>query len=224
MIDISVHVGALGAVIAYCWRDIAAMLSGTINLTTGKVTPGIKLLGYLIIATIPVVLAGFLLKNYYPNGIRSITIVGGSTLGFGILLFISDRVGMTIRRIEHIKGFDALLIGMAQILALVPGTSRSGITITVARLTGMERPSAARFSMLLGIPTIIAAGALEAWELFKFGNAEITNIVFFAMGFSFISALATISVMMLWLRKFSFTPFVVYRIILGILILAIPYF
>ena len=122
----------------------------------------IFLFGYLIIATIPVVLAGFFLKNYYPNGIRNITIVGWSTLGFGILLFIADRIGMTIRRIEHIKGVDALLIGLAQILALIPGTSRSGITITVARLTGMERPSAARFSMLLGIPTIIAAGALEA--------------------------------------------------------------
>ena len=223
LIDISVHVGTLGAVIAYCWRDIVVMLSGIINLTRGKITPGIKLFGYLIIATIPVVLAGFFLKNYYPNGIRNITIVGWSTLGFGILLFIADRIGMTIRRIEHIKGVDALLIGLAQILALIPGTSRSGITITVARLTGMERPSAARFSMLLGIPTIIAAGALEAWELFQFKDTEVTNTVFLAAGFSFVSALATISVMMLWLRKFSFTPFVIYRIILGALILSIPH-
>ena len=87
----------------------------------------------------------------------------------------------------------------------------------------MERPSAARFSMLLGIPTIIAAGALEAWELFQFKDTEVTNTVFLAVGFSFVSALATISVMMLWLRKFSFTPFVIYRIILGALILSIPH-
>jgi undecaprenyl-diphosphatase len=170
-----------------------------------------------------VVIAGFALKRYYPEGIRDLAVVGWATLGFGVVLWIADRVGMTVRRIEHIGFWDAMLIGLSQVLALVPGTSRSGITMTAARLLGMERPDAARFSMILSIPTIVGAGVLEGWELYKLGDARLTADVFLAATLAFVAAIVAIVLMMAWLKRASFTPFVIYRIALGIFLVAFAY-
>ena len=177
----------------------------------------------MILATLPVIGAGFALNHYYPGGLRSLEIIAWATLGFGVLLYIADGVGMTLRRIEHLEISDGLLIGIAQCLALIPGTSRSGITMTVARLLGMERTDAARFSMLLSIPAILGAGALKGYELWKSGDAQLTTDAFTAAGLAFITALIAIALMMAWLRRANFTPFVVYRIVLGLFLLAVAY-
>ena len=139
MMDVAVHVGTLGAVMAYFWRDIWAMTAGVAQLLRGLGGPGARLAGFLIIGTLPALAAGYLVSRYYPNGIRGIEIIAWTTLGFGVALYIADKVGMTVRRIEHIKFGDIIIIGCAQALALIPGTSRSGITMTTARLLGMER-------------------------------------------------------------------------------------
>ena len=223
VIDVAVHVGTLLAVVLYFWRDIFMMVLGLWRFLRGRKDPGASLAGYIILATIPVVVAGYFLNKHYPDALRSLTVIGWATLGFGILLFFADRFGMTLRRVEHLRVSDALLIGLAQILALIPGTSRSGITMTAARLVSMERPDAARFSMLLSIPAILGAGTLKIIELIERGDAQLTIAAFSAAGLAFIAALISIAILMAWLRRSSFTPFVIYRVLLGGGLLAIAY-
>jgi undecaprenyl-diphosphatase len=223
IVDVAVHVGTLGAVVLYLWRDVWRMTTGLARLMGGRRNPDATLALYVIAATVPVVIAGLALKRYYPEGIRDLAVVGWAMLGFGLVLWAADWVGMTVRRIEHMKFWDALFIGFAQVLALIPGTSRSGITMTAARILGMERPDAARFSMILSIPTIIGAGVLEGLELYQLGDAELTAAVFLAAALAFVAALLTIVVMMAWLQRASFTPFVIYRIGLGAFILGLAY-
>jgi len=223
IIDVAVHVGTLGAVMPYFWRDLWAMTAGLGRFVRGRNDAGARLAGLLVIATLPAVAAGYLLNRYYPGGIRGIEIIAWTTLGFGVLLYITDKIGMTVRRIEHLRLGDALIIGFAQALALIPGTSRSGITMTAARILGFERRDGARLSMLLSIPVIIGAGALKGWDLYKAGDAQLTGDALFAAGFSFLAALVAITALMAWLKRSSFTPFVIYRIFLGGFLLAVGY-
>jgi len=147
--------------------------------------------------------------------VRNTKLIGWTILIYGIILYIADKYGKTTSNTASLKVKDAILIGCAQCLALIPGTSRSGITITVGRILGLERREAAKFSMLLSIPTIAGAGLLVALELFKNGNiSEITN-AFNGIVYSFISSILAIYIIMWWLKKSTFTPFVIYRIVLG---------
>jgi undecaprenyl-diphosphatase len=116
-----------------------------------------------------------------------------------------------------------VIIGCAQVLALIPGTSRSGITMSAARLLGMERSEAARFSMLLSIPAILGAGTLKGLDLYRLGDVELTATAVFAAGLAFVAAWVTIFALMAWLQRSTFTPFVVYRVFLGGALLALTY-
>lgn len=223
LMDVAVHVGTLGAVMLYLYRDIGGMLAGLGRQLRGRRDPGARLFWLLVLATIPVVAAGYGLNRYLPGGIRGVEVIGWATLGFGLALWVADHLGMTVRRIEHLRVSDALIIGISQVLALIPGTSRSGITMTAARLMGMERPSAARFSMLMSIPTIIAAGVLKGWELYQTGNLKLAADVVLAAGLSLVAALIAIALMMAWLKRSGFGPFVIYRVALGGVILAYAY-
>lgn len=223
LMDVAVHVGTLGAVMLYFYRDIGGMLAGLGRQLRGRRDPGARLFWLLVLATIPVVAAGYGLNRYLPGGIRGVEVIGWATLGFGLVLWVADHLGMTVRRIEHLRVSDALIIGVSQVLALIPGTSRSGITMTAARLMGMERPSAARFSMLMSIPTIIAAGVLKGWELYQTGNLKLAADVVLAAGLSLVAALIAIALMMAWLKRSGFGPFVIYRVALGGVILAYAY-
>jgi len=223
VIDVAVHVGTLLAVMAYLYKDVGAMLAGIGRFFKGRRDAGARLFMLLVIGTLPVVGAGFALHHYAADYFRSVEVIAWTTLGFGILLWIADQVGMTVRRVEHLGVFDVILIGVAQCLALIPGTSRSGITMTAARFIGMERPDAARFSLLLSIPTIIAAGTLSCIDIYRSGNVQLATDAFVAAGLAFVFALFAIALMMAWLRRASFTPFVVYRIVLGIFLLAVAY-
>lgn len=223
VIDIAVHVGTLLAVLAYLYRDVGAMVGGLGRAMRGRRDPGAKLFLFLVLGTVPVVIAGFAMHKYMPDGIRSMEVIGWATLGFGIVLWLADRTGMTVRRIEHLRVADVLFIGLMQCLALIPGTSRSGITMTAARLIGMERPDAARFSLLLSIPAILGAGTLVGLDIYKSGNVELAGDAFVAAILAFVSALLAIALMMAWLKRASFTPFVVYRIVLGVVLLGFSY-
>ncbi|MCW5700752.1 MAG: undecaprenyl-diphosphate phosphatase, partial [Rhodospirillales bacterium] len=128
-----------------------------------------------------------------------------------------------VTSVDELSWRDALTVGLFQALALIPGTSRSGITMTAARAMGFERIDAARFSMLLAMPTILGAGLVQGKELYETGNAQLTNDALIACGLSFVAALVAIVLMMAWLRRATFTPFVVYRIVLGIALLAYAY-
>ncbi len=224
ILDVAVHVGTLGAVIAYLWRDLAGILRDLLSFAGGRGGgEGVRLAGLLIVATAPVVAAGLAVNAIYPGGLRSITVIAWATLGFGILLYAADRFGLTVRRMDHLGLNDAVIIGLAQVLALIPGTSRSGITITAARLLGIERSDAARFSMLLSIPAIAGAGLLKGMALARAGNAALGADAAIAAGLAFITALIAITLMMAWLRRATFTPFVLYRVVLGVGLLAVAY-
>ena len=223
MMDIAVHVGTLGAVMLYFWRDLAAMTAGVGRLAQGRHDPGAKLAGFLILGTLPALAAGFLVSRYYPAGLRGLELIAWATLGFGILLYIADRIGMTVRHIEHLGFGDVLIIGLAQALALIPGTSRSGITMTAGRLLGMERRECARFSMLLSIPVIIGASSLKGWQLYRSGDVRLSADALLGAGLAFAAALVVMAVLMAWLRRSSFTPFVIYRIALGGFLLSVVY-
>ena len=219
-VDIAVHVGTLAAVCLYYWRDIWIMAVGMAKLLIGQWTPGARLALLVILATLPVVGVGYVFKDAIAEMLHGdVRIVAWTTIGFGVVLYIADRLAMTVRRIEHITIFQALMIGASQVLALVPGTSRSGITMTAARFFGYERPEAARFSLLLSIPTILGAGVLAGLDLQQTGDATLQFEALLAAVIAFVTALIAIVLMMRWLRNAGFTPFVVYRIALGIAIL-----
>jgi len=214
-IDIAVHVGTLGAVMAYLWRDIWEILLGFRQLARKRLSPGMGLFGIIVVGTIPVVIAGYLLHETRGGPPRSVEIIAWTTLGFGILLFVVDRLFMTVRRVEHMGAFHALVIGLFQVLALIPGTSRSGITMTAGRMLGYERAESARFSMLLSIPTIMGAGVLAGLDLYEAGDVALNRDAVLAAGLAFVFAFFAIAAMMSWLRRATFTPFVIYRVILG---------
>ena len=220
LIDVAVHVGTLGAVALYLWREIGQMLVGLGRALRGRPDAGFRLAMQLVLGTLPLVAAGYAASRYLGTELRSIEVIAWATLGFGILLWLVDRAGMTVRRIEHMRWGGAFFIGLSQVLALIPGTSRSGITMTAARLLGFERSEAARFSMLLAIPAILAAGTLAGIDLYKSGDAQLTIDALVAGGLSLVTALLAILAMMGWLRRASFLPFVIYRILLGCGLLA----
>ena len=217
MIDIALHIGSIIAVCIYFYREIWDMLKG---LYYGKLLPcfkfeGNKLAYQIIVATIPALFFGALLKFCCTEWLRNPKIIGWTILGGGLLLYVADKMSMTIRKINTLSLKDALLIGFAQCLALIPGTSRSGITITMGRFLGLERREAAKFSMMLAIPTILAAGILQAIELYASGDYSGISFAINAVWYSFIVSLIAIYGMMWWLKKSTFLPFVIYRIILG---------
>ena len=228
VIDVAVHVGTLAAALIYFWRDLAAM-TGAFFRTFKQIANRrplereFWLIWKLAVATIPVVFAGYLVNRYMENSFRSLEIIGWTTLGFGILLFLADKINMTIRRIEHITFMGALVIGLFQILALIPGTSRAGITMTAARFQGIERQDAARFSLLLSIPVIAAAGTLKGLELYQSGNEILIREALTVAAMSFGFSLIAIALLMVWLKRASFTPFVIYRVLLGAVLISVAY-
>jgi len=215
--DVAVHVGSILAVIIYFWKEIWEMIKG---LWQTKFIPiftnqGSKLAWLIIIATIPAVIAGLSLKAYGLEHLRSAKLIGWTISGYAILLYLADKYGKTTRNTHDLGIKDAILIGCAQCLALIPGTSRSGITITAARLLGIQRREAAKFSMLLSIPTIAGAGLLVALSLYQNNDWGNINAACYGIAYSFIASLSAIFIMMTWLKKWTFTPFVIYRLVLG---------
>ena len=222
-IDVAVHAGSLLAVLIFLWRDIGRILLELGQLARPGRPSAPPLLHLLLVASVPVLVVGFLVSTVMQDLTRNIEVIGWATLLFGILLGFSDRIGMTLNRFQHMRYFDALLIGLAQILALIPGASRAGVTITAARFLGYERASAARFSLLLAIPAILGASVLKGLDIFLSNNVNLGIDFLIAAGISFCAALASISIMMKWLNRAGFMPFVVYRIIMGTLLLAWVY-
>lgn len=222
--DVAVHVGALGAVLIYFWRDVWAMAVGLGRQLKGQRDPGARLFWQVVLGTIPVVIAGYLLKTMAAtDALRSLAVIGWAMIIGGIALWIADRYCMRVKTVAHLPYGEAMVIGISQILALIPGTSRSGITMTAARALGYERAEGARFSLLLSIPTILAAGILLGLEVYQSGNTALTEAALVAAALSFVSALIAIALMMAWLKRASFTPFVIYRLILGVVLLAVAY-
>lgn len=219
LMDLAVHVGTLAAVMVYAWREVWQMLLGFFKLLRGRYDQGSRLMLQIVLGSLPVIVAGFVVAKYLGGMTRSVEVIAWTTIGFGLLLGFADRIGMTVRRLEHMTYGGALFVGLAQALSLVPGTSRSGITMTAARFLGFERADSARFSLLLGIPATAGAGTLGAYDLWKTGDVALGIDAAIAAGLSFVAALISIVAMIGWLRRASFKPFVVYRVLLGLALL-----
>ncbi len=213
MMDVAVHVGTLFAVLLYFNKDIVEMLF----------LRNMSLILRLIIGSIPVVIAGYILHQIKPEFLRSLEIMAWMTILFGILLWVADLREKRSKMVQEMTMMDAFLIGIAQCFALVPGTSRSGVTMTAARFLGFTRTESARFSLLLSIVALTGAGVLLGKDVMETGNAELTQDVFMAAGLAFVSALGSIAIMMRFLERFSFSVFATYRIILGCLLLYLIY-
>lgn len=225
LIDVAVHVGTLGAVVLYFWPDVRLGLAGLPRLLIGRVdTPGARLALGLIVATIPVIMLGAVLHfTGLSDAMRSVKVVGWTMLIFGFVLYFADQRGTSEKQAGDWGVKDALTMGLWQAISLIPGTSRSGITITGARILGYDRQDAARLSMLMSIPTIVASGMLLGTEAVLTANTAALRDSAFAAGFAFFAALLALTLMMRLLRSVSFTPYVIYRTILGIVLLAYAY-
>jgi undecaprenyl-diphosphatase len=218
VVDVAAHVGTLFAVILYFREDVGKLLSGGVDSLRRRPSAERRLFEVIVVATIPFLLmATVVALSGLADRLRDPVVIAWASIGFGILLWFADR------RPELKEGMidrfpAALFIGVAQGLALIPGTSRSGITITAARFLGYERRDAAKFSMLLAIPAIGASGLYAGYNLVSEGAMEAWTTAALVASFSFVAALVAINLFLKASERFTFTPFVIYRILLGIVI------
>ncbi|MCB1756346.1 MAG: undecaprenyl-diphosphate phosphatase [Gammaproteobacteria bacterium] len=220
--DVAVHLGTLIAVVTYFRHHIVAMFKAWLNSLLGKGMSQPALMAWgIVIATIPAGLAGLLFKDIIETELRSPVMIGLASIFFGLILWWVDLVA---RQQRHDKDFgwkDFILVGLAQALALIPGTSRSGITMTAGLMLGFTRDAAARFSFLMSIPIIVASGLGVTKELFETSE----TIDYTAMGLGVfiaaVSAFICIHYFLAFIQKIGMLPFVIYRVLLGVMLLVL---
>jgi undecaprenyl-diphosphatase len=218
--DVAVHIGTLSAVILYFRNDIWLMTRDwSTSIITRQPTSNSRLAWWVIFATLPAVAFGLIIHGDLEEALRNPLIIAATTIGFGVLLWWSDVKGKQIKDEYSLSFKDILIIGFAQALALIPGTSRSGITITAALMTGLTREAAAKFSFLLSIPIILGAGILKLKDLLEYtGQVDWQAIIGGAI-VSGISAYIIIAIFLKWIQKIGMAPFAWYRFALGALLI-----
>ncbi len=221
--DVMVHVGSLFAIMVYFWKDVMRLIKGGIELLLGRWTDESRLAAYIIVGSLPIIVIGITLEklNVLEN-LRTFEVIGWTAIVYGTLLFVTDRYGLRIRFLGDMRMNPAIIIGFAQALALIPGTSRSGITTTAARALGYDRADALRFSFLLGMPAIAGAGIYKSYQVYSAGQT-IPATDLYAAGLTFFSAILTMMFMMKLVKHYSFLPYVIYRWILGCFLLYLAY-
>ncbi|MFM4705575.1 undecaprenyl-diphosphate phosphatase [Aeromonas bivalvium] len=217
--DVAVHVGTLSAVVIYFRRDVGALIQGWWRSLRGQRTEQGRLAWLLILATIPAAVMGLVGKGIIEGSARSTLVISISTLLFGLLLWYADRKSALAREMKDIGVRDALKIGLAQAIALIPGTSRSGITMTMALLLGFDRRTAATFSFLLSIPIITLAGLYLGWQLMTTPADIDMGELLIGIVVSFVAAYACIHYFLKIIERMGMLPFVLYRLALGVLLL-----
>lgn len=212
LIDICLHLGSLIAIIFYFRNDL-------FNFIKNK-----SFLIKILIGTIPIIPVGYILyQTGLINQLRNLEVIGWMSLIFGILLYVSDRSKITKKIDTAFTNKSAIFIGMFQVLSLIPGVSRSGITITSGRLLGFNRFDTAKISFFLSIPALAAASLLGIYNIYKEGSTELNFLAIIAVIFSFIFSYITVSLFLKFIKKFSLKLFIIYRIVLSLFILAIVY-
>ena len=212
LIDICLHLGSLIAIIFYFRNDI-------LNFIKNK-----NFLIKILIGTIPIIPVGYIMfQTGLINQLRSLEVIGWMSLIFGILLYVGDRSKITKKIDTQFTNKSAIIIGLFQVLALIPGVSRAGITITSGRLLGFSRFDSAKISFFLSIPTLAAASLLGIYNIYKEESAELNFLAIIAVTFSFIFSYFTIALFLNFIKKFSLNIFIIYRIILSLFILGIVY-
>ncbi|MDX8413865.1 MAG: undecaprenyl-diphosphate phosphatase [Mariprofundales bacterium] len=221
--DCVLHLGSLTAVIIYFRQDIWRMSLGFVRTVAARsinADADGRLAWYILLATIPVGLAGLAFKDVVEHDLRTLTVIGTTSILFGLLLGWADWKGLRCRAESEWSLRDAMLVGMAQAVALIPGTSRSGITMTAALMLGFTREAAARFSFLLSIPVIVLAGGLKVKDWIEAPDQVASApILLFGYLLSAVSAWICIHYFLKYLEKVGMGPFVLYRLILGAVLL-----
>ena len=223
--DVAVHLGSLSAVLAYFRHDVRKITVGWLR----SIAPGApgssesRLAWAIIVGTLPVVLAGLVFKSLVEGDLRAPWVIAITTILFGLLLGWVDLRARRVRGIDEITLRDALIIGMSQVLALIPGTSRSGITMTAGLWLGLNRAAASRFSFLLSIPTILASSALVTRDLVRSETAVDWYALVLGVVFSAVTAYLAISLFLRFIERIGMWPFVIYRFLLGGFILTLVY-
>ncbi|KPP94852.1 MAG: undecaprenyl-diphosphate phosphatase [Erythrobacter sp.] len=233
MIDIAVHVGSLLAIIVYFFRDVAGLARGGFaSVGIGQAPEQRRLFWWIVLGTIPAVLFGLAIKLGFLNDVVSATfgiriieedllasirftdLIATNLILYGVLLGLADRFGRQEKTFEQMTWRDGLIVGCAQALALIPGTSRSGVTMTAARLLGYGRFEAARFSFLLSIPAVAGAGVLIVPDLLEADGALLMDAIVTGT-LTFVAAFATMAFLMNFLKRASMMVFVFYRVLMG---------
>lgn len=223
IVDVMVHMGSFLAVITYFWRDVLDLAIGGLNLLRGRMSDHGRMALLILAATIPAVVFGLFVKKIgLIDAVRGPEIVAWNAIIFGVLMYLADRFGKSVKVMENMTFMPAVVIGLAQAIAIIPGTSRSGITMTAARAMGFKRPEAARFSFLVGIPAIAGAGVLVLGEALSEG-ASISSDAIWTGILTFFTALGAIWFLMAIVQRYSLTSFVIYRLILGVVLLYLVY-
>lgn len=218
------QIGTEAAVVVFFWRDIVRIIGSWFRSLTGRVPrndPDARMGWLIIVGSIPIVVLGLLFQDQIETTLRSLWLVAGMLIFFGVLLGIADMVGAKKRRLNDLTVGHGVVYGFAQSLALIPGVSRSGGTITAGLFMGYERAAAARYAFLLAIPAVFGSGfyqLVKSWNepaVFTLGETAAATLV------AFVVALAVIAFFMRWISKHSFLPFVIYRVALGSLLLVL---
>jgi undecaprenyl-diphosphatase len=217
--DVAVHVGTLSAVVLYFRRELVPMAQDWLrSLVTRENTANSRLAWAVLWGTVPVGLAGLAFKGYIETNLRSELVIAATTIGFGLLLWLADARGRGQRDEYSLRISDIVIIGVAQALALIPGTSRSGITMTAGLMLGLSREGAARFSFLLSIPVITLAGMMLTLDLVKQPAAVDWGAMIIGLVTSAITAYLCIHYFLKLLERIGMLPFVIYRLLLGALL------
>ena len=212
--DVAVHVGSLAAVLVYLRRDIAAMLREGLRRPSQVGAQG--RVGWLVVvASVPVGVAGLAVDARLSESLRDPVVIAAATIGFGVALLMADRVGAKRRGIETIGLRDAIVIGCAQAIALIPGTSRAGITMTAGLLVGLTPSAAARLSFLLSVPAILMAGGYKTLQLAAGASDAQWQALAVGALVTAVCAYACIHAFLRFVERIGFAPFVAYRLLLG---------
>ena len=218
--DVALHGGTLIAVMVYFRKETFGLLTGGAHIIGRRDSPQAQASRLLIIATLPILLAAALLvASGLLAHLRTAEVIAWASIIFAVPLYLADRYGPNTENMAGLRARPALLIGLAQIFALIPGASRAGVTITAARALGMQREEAARFSMLLSMPVIFCFALLGLIELIAEGDGTALSQALLGAGLAAIFAFLTIDVFMRMTRHMSLLPFVIYRLVLGIALL-----
>lgn len=214
-LDVAVHLGSLLAVMLVFWSEVCRLFSGTRDLCRFRITPNARLLLLLVLATVPVLGVGFFLDGFGWEHLHRPDVIGIASLGFGLLLWAAERWGRGTRGLKNWSFGSALLMGIAQVFALIPGASRSGVTMTAALTLGFSATEAARIALLMSMPVIAGAAALKGYHLIINGDFSLTGTLALAVLSAFCASLVAIPVMLWILRRIGYVPFILYRCALG---------
>lgn len=214
--DVALHLGTLAAVIMYFWSDLWRLAKSLIQVGDPSYKEDRRLVGLLGLATIPGAVAGLLLEHKIETVFRSPALIAGALITLGLFLALADRFCAGNRKVSDLSWLAALGIGFAQSLALIPGVSRAGVTITTALALGFARTEAARFSFLMSIPIIAGAGVLKIKEIWLSPDRMALGLGFAGATFA---GLAAISILMRYVQRRHYTPFAIYRWALGTFVL-----